>query len=248
MRAAVCIALLAFIATSSADEKKPDFKVTAEELTTEFKKDKETYKKYVGKLVEVTGPFHVRRPGTDDVLLSGQGSDFVSCTPDAASRAKHQRLYGLARGQKITFRGVMADNRFSPVLGKCELVSVGPSPAVLVTQAKLKAMFAKPADAKKNEDRPVVLRVRVVSLDKSERSRVTYAVTDATSKAKSPPTTEVVVDTHFDSDRIKELHAVKPGEVCYVLGVARSALGTVRLWDAVLLKEPPEGMKKDGKK
>src|SRR5262245_1535757 len=120
--ASLALALLA--AAASAAETKPDFKVSAEELSREYSKDKEAWKKYSGKVVEVAGAFHTRRPGTDDVLLLGhlEGGfpNFISCTPDKETLEKHQRMYGLARGQKLTFRGVMSDSKFSPVLGKCE--------------------------------------------------------------------------------------------------------------------------------
>jgi hypothetical protein len=95
--------LLAFTALLAlAADSKPDFKVTAEKLTKAYKEAMGKPTKYQGKIIEVTGAFHIRRPGTGDVLLLGHtpGVNFVSCTPTKAAAALHQRLYGLARGQR----------------------------------------------------------------------------------------------------------------------------------------------------
>jgi len=239
--------LLAFTALLAlAADSKPDFKVTAEKLTGAYKEAMGKPTKYQGKIIEVTGAFHIRRPGTGDVLLRGHtpGVHFVSCTPTKAAAALHQRLYGLARGQRVTFRGKEGGNRFSPVLGECEVVRVGPSPVRTVTIAKFAALPRTPAAAKKLEGKAVLARVRVVDIDKSEKSRVTYTVADAANKSKTAPTTKVVVDTGYDSERTKELHAVKKGETGYALGVAHDLTGTPRFWDAVLLKKAPTGVKK----
>src|SRR5262249_24572251 len=135
-------------------------------------------------------------------------------------------------------------NKFSPVLGECELVSVGPSPVQTLTIAKFAALPRTPAAAKKLEDKAVLARVRIVDIDKSEKSRVTYTVADAATKSKRAPAAKVVVDTFYDSDRTKELHAVKKGETWYALGVAGGLTATPSFRDAVLLKEAPKGVKK----
>lgn len=244
MRLLCFTVLLTLTIPAFAADGKPDFEVTAEELTKAYKEAKGKPTKYMGKIIEVTGAFHIRRPGTNDVLLIGHspGVNFVSCTPTKKSAALHQRLYGLARGQAVTFRGKEGGNKFSPVLGDCELVRAGPNPAQTVTIAK----FAKlpPDAAKKLEGKAVLARVRIVDIDKSEKSRVTYTVADADNKSKTAPTVKVWVDTFYDSDRTKELHAVKKGETWYALGVADGLTGTPRFWDAVLLKEAPGGVKK----
>jgi hypothetical protein len=243
MRHLPCIILAAALAAHAADGK-PDFTVSAEELAREYRDGKGAARKYAGKVVEVTGAFHSRRPG--DVLLSGHRGkgvegDLVSCTPTKEAGEKHQRLYGLARGQKVTFRGVVSDNERFPVLEGCELVGVGPSPAAPVTLSKLRAMFLKPAEARRNDGKAVIARVRIVKIDASGKSRVVYTVAGVGGKSKL--TTQVFVDTFYDPGRTAELHKVKAGEVWYALGVADDQTGTPRFWAATLLKEPPEGVK-----
>jgi hypothetical protein len=98
------------------------------------------------------------------------------------------------------------------VLSECEVVRVGPSHVQTVTITKFAALPRTPAAAKKLEGKAVLAPVRIVNIDKSEKSPVTYTVADAADKSKTAPTTKVVVDTFYDSERTKELHAVKKGE------------------------------------
>jgi hypothetical protein len=240
----LCLALALPLADA-----KPDFTITAEELTKAYKEARGKPTKYQAKIIEVTGTFHVRRPGSPgDVLLRGHiegiTPNLVSCTPNAATAPLHQRLYGLARGQKLTFRGKEAGNKFSPVLADCELVSVGPCPAQTVTVAKLAGLKRTPAAARMLEGKAVLARVRIVDIDKKEKGRVTYTVADFNNRSKKPTTIKVVVDTLFDRDRTNELHAIKTGETWYALGVGDNLTSTPRLKDAVLLKEAPKGVKK----
>src|SRR5262245_18670253 len=238
----------------AADDPKPDFTVTAEAIAKEFKADrKAAVARYLKKLVEVTGPVHTARMDSDgkpmDLLLfgfqDGGAPVFVSCTPTKDDAGKYQNLQALARGQTVTIRGVVADS-FVPVLGECRFVKVGPSPAVPVTVSKFKAMFVKPADARKNDGKAVIARVRVVRVE-GEKGRVTFTVADPMTKTTGS-TTKVFVDTWFSDARRKELEANKAGQVVIVLGVAEGGAGEPRFWDAVLLKPPPEGVKLPGGK
>jgi hypothetical protein len=239
--------------TLHAADPKPDFTVTAEAIAKEFKADrKAAVAKYHKKLVEVTGPVHLARMDSGgkpmDLLLfgfqDGVSPVFVSCTPTKDDAGKYQNLQALARGQTVTVRGVVGDS-FVAVLGECRFVKVGPSTAIPVTVAKLKAMFARPADAKKNDGKAVIARVRVAKVE-GEKGRITFTVADPMSKAKA--TTNVFIDTWFSDARRKELEAVKPGQVVIVLAVADGLAGEPRFWDAVILETPPEGVKLPGGK
>jgi hypothetical protein len=238
----------------AADDPKPDFTVTAEAIAREFKADrKAAVARYHKKVVDVTGPFHTARMDSDgkpmDLLLfgfqDGVSPVFVSCTPTRYDASLYQNLQALARGQAVTVRGVVGDSSVA-VLGDCRLVKVGPSTAVPVTVSKLKAMFVKPADAKKNDGKAVIARVRVVRVE-GEKGRVTFTVADPMTRTTGT-TTKVFVDTWFSVARRNELEAVKPGQVVIVLGVADGLAGEPRFWDAVILKTPPEGVKLPGGK
>jgi hypothetical protein len=236
----LCLALALPFADAKAD-----FKVTAEELTKAYKEARGKLTKYQAKIIEVTGTFHLRRPGSPgDVLLRGHVEgltpNLVSCAPNRETAKLHQQLYGLARGQTVTFRGKEAGNKFSPVLADCELVSVGPSPAQTVTVAKLAGLKSTPAAARMLEGKAVLARVRIVDIDKKEKGRVTYTVADFNNRSKKPTTIKVVVDARYDRDRTDELGAVKKGDTLYALGVGDSLTSTPRIRDAVLLKEAPK--------
>jgi hypothetical protein len=214
-------------------------------LTKAYKEARGKPTKYQAKIIEVTGTFHMRRPGSPgDVLLRGHVEgvtpNLVSCTPNKETATLHQRLYGLARGQKVTIRGKEAGNKFSPVLEDCELVSVGPSPAQTVTVAKLAGLKRTPAAARALNGKAVLVRVRIVDIDKSEKGRVTFTVAEFNNRSKKPTTVKVVVDTFRDRERTDELHSVKKGEIWYALGVADNLTTAPRLLDAVLLKEAPK--------
>jgi hypothetical protein len=254
MRTLIVLMLLAPAGAAAAEPKeaKPDFVVTAEALAKEHKADRKAFAaKYNGKLVEVTGTVFRTRPSGGDVLLDGykeKPTDVLTATYvvcDIPPKLQEQ-LRALAKGQQVTVRG-KADGSIVPGLLQCEFVKVGPSPARPFTVAALAAEFKKDRDAarKKYDGKPVVLRVKVLQA-KTDGEKVRWSVTDAAGKGGA--TIDAWADSLFNKDFLKELEKVKAGDVIVLLAEADSLGDPVRLWNAVVLKEPPAGVKLPGDK
>jgi hypothetical protein len=252
MRPALILALSLPLCAFAADTK-PDFTVTAEEFSKEAETNKDAFRqKYKNKVVEVTGTVWTTRVPRGDVLLNGYKKDpkdfvpaLVSCMPSASLEAK---LRSLAKGQQVTLRGTQVDAGF-PGLEKCEFVKVGPSPAVAVTVSSLAEEFKKDRAAadRKYDAKSVVVRAKVVTAEKDTTKKVMWIVTDADGKGtvKIPAWADSFLNDKF----LKQLEQVKKDDVIILMGEAQSLGGDpCRLWDCVVLKEPPDGVKLPGDK
>lgn len=237
-----------------AADQKPDFKLSAEAYAKEFKTDgKAASEKYKNKLVELTATVHrlaLDEPGEPFVFLRGFrakpddviGTD-MAFGPGPKEITKHQNLRALAPGQKLTVRGVQSD-REVPALINGGFVEVGPSPAQPVTVTGLQAAASNPKTRAKYEDKWVVVRAKVTDVE-LENARATFTLTDPMGKG-------AVVQASADCLNSKglkaEFAAIKKGDMLIVLAKADPLSDRFRLWDAVLLKEPPAGVKVPGDK
>jgi len=118
------LALMVFFLTKEFNTGMPDFKVTVDKLSQEFRKnDVAAFAKYKNKLLSVTGR-HAGSgidSGQQWILLdtSGMSTFTVQCflrRPEAANAAK------LQTGEQITLKGVVADQSDNLILNDCSVV------------------------------------------------------------------------------------------------------------------------------
>jgi lysyl-tRNA synthetase class II len=252
------IALVAFAhLTAWADEPKaPDFKLTAEAFAKEAKEaradEKAFLAKYKGKTVEISGTVS-RTTIPDRVLMFtgykekgaiGLGERAAALVPEKLDA----QLRALSIGQQVTVRGTFTRTSVIAALDNCEIVKTGPSTALPTTVAALEAECKKNRDAaeKKYGNKSVVVRVKVVEA-KLDSSKVLWTVSDATA-AKGAPQVPAWADPLLDKKFQEQLQQVKAGDVVIVMGQARPLFGSFDLWDCVVLKEPPPGVKLPGAK
>lgn len=233
-------------------EKPVEFKLTAEELAKAFDADEAAYKKkYAGKRAEVTGTVELvrvrARAEQNDVMLRGAEkakqffAQYVSFGMRKADAGKYDSLRALAKGQSVTVRGDVGT--FGVVLTDCEFVKVGPSPALPVTPSELKAALGTDEGKKKYNDKAVVTRGEV---RKAEWNGTVATLALGDVGKKDGPTLEASLNPQEPEVGV-EMGKIKPGTVVVVLGDGDTA-NDGRIWNARVLKEPPEGVKLPGDK
>jgi hypothetical protein len=247
----ICVLGLMFAASAFGADPKPDFTVTAEEFSKELISDPNGFaKKYTGKTVEVSGTVRATAPSEFRVMLHGvkeKPSDALDKGVACEVPPKlDEQLRGLARGQQVTVRGTCArGDRLK--LTECEFVKVGPSTAIPVTVSGLVAEFKKDAVAARKvyDKKAVVARVEVLSAKKDGDVMTWIAVEVGT---KGPAKVQVRAKVSLDKKYFAELEQVKPGDVMVVLADVDPVDDPLMLRNAVLLKEPPPGVKLPGDK
>jgi hypothetical protein len=135
-------------------------KLDPEAFAAEVKKDeKAAAAKYKGKTIELSGTVSaVARNFGGDVFISlpskTAGILGVSCF------LKDKKVFGkVVKGQEVTVRGRYPDFQFGTQIMDCELVKVGPSPALTYTAEDLAKEWAKDKEAaiKKWKDKVLIL-------------------------------------------------------------------------------------------
>lgn len=258
MRSLIALVVFAHL-TASADDPNapaPDFKLTAEAFAKEAKEARNDAKaflaKYKGKTVEIDGTVS-QATVPDRVLMFtgykekgavGLGERAAALVPEKLDA----QLRALSLGQQVTVRGTFTRTNAVAALDNCEIVKTGPSTAVPATVAALEAEFKKNRDAaeKKYDKKSVVVRVKVVEA-KLDSSKVLWTVSDPTA-AKGAPQVPAWADPLLDKKFQEQLQQVKAGDVVILMGQARPLFGSFDLWDCVVLKEPPPGVKLPGAK
>lgn len=232
----------------AADDPPVDIKVDVVAWTKEYEEDKKAFaQKYKGKIVEVTGKVFKVGDITDNVLMEGykKPSDLLgvlaSATPTKEERAKFQGLRSLSKNQTLTVRGKC----FSGTAGilDCTFVKVGPNTAMPYTIASLTKAHANEATRKKLLHTDVVVRAQIVDV-KATDVLVRWTLTDPGKKGGPKVSAQITTN---DKRLLDEYGKTKAGDVVIVLGEIDSE-DQCSLWDARLLKEPPEGVKLPGDK
>jgi hypothetical protein len=226
-------------------DKPVEFTLTAEELAKAFDADEAAFKaKYGGKRVELTGVVElprIRARGPNDVLLHGVAkpkqffAQYVFVTPRKADQDKYEGMRALARGQSVTVRGEVGT--FGVVLSDCEFVKVGPSPALPVAPSELPAALGTPEGKQKYDGKAVVTRGEVREA-KWNGTVATLMLGDP--GKKDGPALEASLNPR-EKEVGEEMGRIKPGAVVVVLGDG-DTLNDGRIWNARVLKAPPEGV------
>jgi hypothetical protein len=132
---------------------KPDFVVTPDELMKQFAKDKTAAgKKYNEKLVEINGVLddpHLGDPASNPYVSFKTEVGTLACFLDVADGA---RTNNWTVGQRIKLKGIINGEIGYPsvMVHDCEILEIGPEPALLVTAADLaKAYIEDPTAAEK---------------------------------------------------------------------------------------------------
>ncbi|MBO0699204.1 MAG: hypothetical protein J2P46_12480 [Zavarzinella sp.] len=163
LRTLLTVAVTIVLTTPAlADEKKDPavVKLDPEAYAAEVKKDeKAAAAKYKGKTIELSGTVsNVARNFGGDVFISlpskTAGILGVSCF------LKDKNVFGkVVKGQEVTVRGRYPDLPFGTQILNCELVKVGPSPALTYTAEELAKEWAKDKEAatKKWKDKVLIV-------------------------------------------------------------------------------------------
>jgi tRNA_anti-like len=131
--------------TPPAPSKKADFVVTAEDLMREFKNDQQAAtKKYKDRVVEIAGTLddpHLGDPSSNPyVTFVTNHQGVLGCFLPAADGP---RTNNLTVGQKLKVKGVLRYVGSTTVsVGDCEILEIGPDPALAVTAAELAKAYA----------------------------------------------------------------------------------------------------------
>jgi|SRR5579883_107459 len=247
----ICVLVLLTPAGTFAADPKPDFTVTAQDFGKQYQTDANAFrKKYAGTVVELTGTVWTTNPAKRHVLLHGnkmKDTFFGEYIPCHMPEKLQEQLRGLAKGQQVTFRGKYPKTAAFPGLEECEIVKLGPSTAIPVTVESLVAEFKKDPDAarKKYDEKSVVVRVKVLDA-KTDDDKVRWSVADVAGKGGTK--IEAWADSYLEKKFLTELEKVKAGDVLVLIAEASPLGDPVRLWDAVVVKEPPTGVKLPGGK
>jgi hypothetical protein len=232
------------------DEPKADFVVDAVAWSKEYVEDKKAFKeKYQGKVIEVTGKVWLPREGLlpdllPDVMVEGYKKPgdrlgiMLVCTPSKEEATKHQGLRALAKGQTVTFRAKSLRGDLG--LERCTFVKVGPCTATPFTVARLQKALADPTSKKKYMGTDAVVRGQVVELKVTD-SFVRWVISDPMKKGGAKVDAQITTN----AKHLREEYAkTKVGDTIVLIG----EIDSNGLWDARLLKAPPEGVKLPGDK
>jgi hypothetical protein len=223
---------------------KVDFTLTSEQLAKDYETGRDAAEgKYKGKWVEVEGPTEsvlVFPSGDVNIRLVGFQADpkkfgghSVRGVPPAADAAK---LKGLTPGQKVKLKGKVDRETAGSFIDlvPCEIVSVGPDPAIPVTADRLTADYArdeKAADAR-YRDRWLVVE-GVVSELKEAKSGADSVILEGAGMKDGKPLRIVAA---YPADRKPDFAALKKGDRVKIKGECGGCFGTVSLSYTVLVK------------
>jgi hypothetical protein len=223
---------------------KADFTLTSEQLAKEFETDKEAaLKKYKDKWVEVEGPMEnvmVLPSGDVNIRLVGFQAnpdkfDFHSVR-GIPPETERERLKGLTKGQKVKLKGKVERDLGGFIdLVPCEIVSVGPDPAIAVTADQLTEAYAKDAkDADAKYKDKWLLIEGVVSELKAGTSGADSVILEGAGKKDGKP---IRISAAYPADRKNDFTALKKGDKIKVKGECTGELlGTIYLNYSRLVK------------
>ena len=241
----------------ASDESVKEYRETADSLTSEFERDYiSAIKKYNGKIVELTGPFVRLRPnsweGEPNWVLNLQGAPDrgdpgyanLNCKITDEQLDSDPRLLGLSRGQSITVRGKVQDNREVSITD-CTVIKVGPSTAIPTTLQEIEAELDKnEKDFGRFKDRDVVMSVTIGAED------LTFNATSMKCSVISPKGSKKVF--RFDGYRLtaeydKRAQSLKQGDKVLFLARLDKSLAPqpwqISFSGTRILKSLPDGLK-----
>ena len=216
---------------------KADFSLTSEQIAKEFETDKDAaLKKYKDKWVEVEGPMEsvlVLFSGDVNIRLVGFQAnpnkfDFHSVR-GIPPEAEREKLKGLTRGQKVKLKGKVERDLGGFIdLVPCEILSIGPDPAVAVTADQLTEAYAKDAkDADAKYKDKWLLVEGVVSELQAGKSGADSVILEGTGKKDGKP---LRISAAYPADRKNDFAALKKGDKVKVKGECGGEfLGTISL-------------------
>jgi hypothetical protein len=145
---------------AAAQDKEGVIKLDPEAFAKEVKKDERAAAaKYKGKTIELSGK-------VADVHRNASGDPFLSLPAKTAGILgvscflKDKNVFGkVVKGQEVTVRGRYPDLQFGVQLLDCELVKVGPSPALTYTAEEMTKEWArdKAGAVKKWKDKVLIV-------------------------------------------------------------------------------------------
>jgi hypothetical protein len=222
-----------------------DFRLTSQLLARDYETDKvAAVAKYTGKWVEVEGPMEsvlVLPLGDVNIRLVGFQADpkkfgghSVRGIPAAADAEK---LKGLTRGQMVKLKGKV-DRETAGMfvdLVPCELVSIGPDPAIRVTADQLTQDYARDAEAADRKYRDKWLLVEgIVAELKEDRAAADRVILEGAGKKDGKP---LRISAAYPADRKKDFAALKKGDRVKIKGECGGEFaGTISFSYTVLVK------------
>jgi hypothetical protein len=237
--------------TSSADSGKGqtptnvDFTLTSEQLAREFDSDKvDAEKKYKDKWIEVEGPMEnvtVLPSGDVNIRLTGFRLDpkklMGHSIRGAPPAAETEKLKGLTRGQKVKLKGKFDSEALGMFvdLVPCEVVSIGPDPALPVTVDQLIQDYArdvKAADAR-YKDKWLLVEAVVFELKGTKSGADSVVLEGAGEKDGNL----LRISAAYPADRKNDFAALKKGDKVKIKGECGGQVrGVITLSYAVLVK------------
>jgi hypothetical protein len=222
-----------------------DFRLTSQQLAKDYEIDKvAAAAKYTGKWVEVEGPMEsvlVLPSGDVNIRLVGFEADpkkfsghSVRGIPAAADAEK---LKSLTRGQMVKLKGKVERETAGMFvdLVPCELVSIGPDPAIRVTADQLTQDYARDAAAadRKYRDKWLLVEGTVAEL-KEDRAAADCVILEGAGKKDGKP---LRVSAAYPADRKKDFAALKKGDRVKIKGECGGEFaGTISFSYTVLVK------------
>jgi hypothetical protein len=197
----------------------PPVVVSAEQFTKDYAADKEAAdKKYKDKLLEVQSvveePCLKNVDGSPRPALAGfDPTHFIECRYQAGARRK---VAHLTKGQKVKVRGRCYGLALAgPMLTGCEVLELGPDPAIPVTAERLTEDYGKDGEAaaKKYEGKQLVVEGVVTGTDPRRGLRLVI-LAGFQEKADTP----LRVQASFHYDHEKSLEGLKEGQKVKVKG------------------------------
>jgi hypothetical protein len=224
---------------------KVDFTLTSEQLAREFDSDKvAAEKKYKDKWIEVEGPMEVVTvlpSGDVNIRLTGFRPDPKKVTGHsirgAPPAADTEKIRSLTRGQKVKLKGKFDSEALGLFvdLVPCEVVAIGPDPAIAVTAEQLTQDYAKDvkaADAK-YKDKWLLIEAVVFEL-KETKSGANSVVLEGAGQKEGKP---LRISAAYSADRKTDFAALKKGDKVKIKGACGGELrGVIALSYAVLVK------------
>jgi hypothetical protein len=204
---------------------KADFSLTSEQLAKEFETDKGVADaKYKGKMIEVEGPLKdVMISPSGDITFrlvgfkadDGKPGHTICGVPPAAEKEK---IKNLTEGQKIKFKGECkgeSSGMFVDLL-KCEILSIGPDPAISITADQLTQDFAKDQKAAeaKYKDKWLLVEGTVLELAEGNYDSLEVALEGIGKKDGKP----LRVSATFSPNTKKDAASLKKGDKVKIKG------------------------------
>jgi hypothetical protein len=222
---------------------KVDFSLTSEQLAKEYETDRTAAdQKYKGKWVEVEGPMEsvlVLPSGDVNIRLAGFKADpkklFGHTVRGVPPAAEADKLKALTPGQMVKLKGkVYRESADTIDLVPCEIVSIGPDPAIPVTADRLSEDYAKDekaADAK-YKDKWLLVEGTISEL-KDAQAGADSVILDGAGKKDGKP---LRIKAAYPADRKSDFAALKKGDKVKIKGECGGCFGTISLSYSQLVK------------